>query len=116
MLDVHVSVTSEFHAKTANLPKFCAHVRRIVEELFEVGLPSVSVKMEFYAPGCEEGRPHVAVSVTVNEDHWAPKHDKLLQALADRIKPVADVAIGGDAGKVKAMIDLGIRKAAFSAK
>jgi phenylpyruvate tautomerase PptA (4-oxalocrotonate tautomerase family) len=112
MPDVRISVTEEFINKVADQSEFCGSIRKAVSKLFNIDLSGVAVKLEYYAPGCESERPHVTVGVTINQGHRAPQQQELVQALANMVKPIADKAIGEDAGVVKTMIDLGLRKTA----
>jgi hypothetical protein len=116
MPDVRISVTNEFIGKVNDQSKFCRRIRKTVSDLFDIQLPKVAVKLEHYAPGCDEERPSVSVGVTIGQGDRAPKQAELVQALADQIKPIADEAIGGDAGEIKTMIDLGLRKTAIAGK
>lgn len=112
MPDVRISVTTEFISKVTDQSGFCRNVREIVSKLFGIELAGVAVKLEHYAPGCEDERPSVSVGVTIGEGDRASKQTELVQTLAKQVKPIADKAIGGNAGKVKTMIDLGLRKTA----
>ncbi len=112
MPDVRISVTEEFIGKVADQSKFCRRIRRTVSELFDIEFAGVAVKLEHYAPGCDEKRPSVSVGVTINQGDRAPRQAELVQTLANQVKPIADEAIGGNAGMVKTMIDLGLRKTA----
>lgn len=112
MPDVHVALTSKFIAKVINQREFFRNIRKAVSELFSIELPKIAVKPEYYAPGCDEGRPSVTVIVTVGQGERAPKHQELAEILVRQVKPIADKAIGGDAGEVKAIIDLELRKTA----
>jgi len=114
MPDVRISVTKEFINKVDDQSKFCCSIRKAVSKLVHIELAGVAVKLEHYAPGCDEERPPVSVGVTINQGDRAPKQAELVQALAHLIKPIADEAIGGNAGKVKTMIDLGMRKTAVA--
>lgn len=112
MPDVRISVTKGFISKIDDEPRFCCDIRKAVSKLFKIELAGIAVKLEHYAPGCDEERPSVSVGVTINQGDRAPQQAELVQTLADQVKLIANEAIQGNAGKVKAMIDLGLRKTA----
>lgn len=111
MPDVRITVTDEFY-QVAKLGAFCPGVRQAVADVFGFALAKISVKLDRYAPGCGSERPPVTVSVSVNEGERAPVHVTLVQAVADEVKPLADEAVSGDAGQVKVVLDLCLRKTA----
>ena len=110
MPDVRILVTNRFANKVSDLAGFCCSVRTAVSKVLVFELPLVSVKLDFYAPGCEEGRPPVTVSVSINQGERTPKHAELARELANQMKAAADQAVTCNVGQVKVIFDLMLRK------
>jgi hypothetical protein len=115
MPDVRILPTYGFLVKIpddSDQVDFYRCVRRMVATVFQVELSLVAAKLEHYAPGCEDGRPAVTLGVSLNEGERGPRREVLAQSLAKRLKLLADEAVGGDAGQVKVILDLLLRKTA----
>jgi len=113
MPDVRITATSSFMEKVKDEDQFCRSIRAMIYDLFQIALPNISVKLESYAPGCEEGRPPLVISVSIGQGSRAPADPGNTAAqIASYAKLIADKVVCGDAGKVKAVFDVVTRKTA----
>ena len=111
---VEILLTEQFLRAVACQPAFFREVRVAVATMFATPLAGVAVTYQRYAPGCEDEHPGLAVTVTINEGNRAAKLPEITQELADRMKPIADRAIRGNAGPVKGVVDIGLRRSAMA--
>ncbi|MGC9599011.1 MAG: hypothetical protein ABSE18_01340 [Minisyncoccia bacterium] len=113
MPDVRIVVADEFINNVQDDAAFCRGVRKAVAELFGFDTAPVCVQLEFYAPGCEDGRPPVVVAISTKyKEERIPQQADLTQRLADQVKRLADEAVGKDVGQIKTRIDLVCRATA----
>ena len=114
MPDVRITLTTELRDALKREGNFCSIVRNMIAALFHVDFSAVAVKLEEYAPGCEEHRPHASITVTIREtDDLKAQQQTKTQVLADKLKMIVvrNTTTTVD-WEVKAVLDLGLRTTA----
>lgn len=107
-----ITVTKDFQSQFRGLSNFCRSIRQIVADTFKVDVSKVSVKLENYAPGCEDGRPPVAVEVSIGEGERTPIQQELVDVIGAAVKDLTDQTVRGRVDEVKVILDLERRKIA----
>ena len=113
MPDVRISVTEAYLASVKDKGRLCCKIRVLVALTFDTDIAGVATKLETYAPGCDERRPHLSVSVTIDKEGRRERQQELAQTLVGRVKTVAaEESDMPEVGQVKVVIDLGTRTSA----